>query len=56
MAQMFNISLVNIAFFEVAGREGWDVVYCVEKDEKTMRDREAIHEEVYQLLKKKGVI
>ncbi|OGZ08109.1 MAG: hypothetical protein A2942_03450 [Candidatus Lloydbacteria bacterium RIFCSPLOWO2_01_FULL_50_20] len=44
------------AYREVALREGWRIINCVKEDGATPRAIEAIHEEVYEHLKTKGVV
>ena len=55
-ADIEHLRHASQSYLEVAKGEGWDVINCVEKDGVTVRDREAIHEELYQLLKKRGVV
>ena len=55
-ADLEHLRHASQVYLEVAKKEGWDVIHCVEKDGVTVREREAIHEELYQLLKKRGVI
>ena len=55
-ADLAHLKRASDAYLEVAKKEDWDVIYCVEKDGVTVRDREAIHEELYQLLKRRAVV
>jgi dTMP kinase len=54
-ADIAHLRNASEAYREVAAREGWKVINCMEADNVTLRTKEDIHEEIYNYLQEQGI-
>jgi dTMP kinase len=54
-ADIHHLRQASQSYLEVAHKEGWKVIHCMNKDNVTLRPKEDIHEEIYSYLLSQGI-